>query len=304
MKNLIPIYLAITAFCIMSCMGEDPTIIHQLKENQLSTLKQTFELDLDIDGGTITVETDSGCKFNFDTKGFYIIGSEGYNIAKGKINIDIIEIFDKGTMAITGKHTMSGDSILISGGEFFLSGYQGDKSILNESTYSIEIPINLSGNFSEDMQLFTRFMEGDIQNTILDWRPSRNQSDYWGVFGQDDTSSYTLLVSGFGWFNCDRFMNDPRDRTELNILYPSKYKNKSTAVYLAIKNENNSLGMASQGIYPIGLDVHLIFTVEEDDQFLYQIISTKVSDEVYEFKSDNMNLANAVSLKNIINNLE
>lgn len=299
MKKLIAIYFVLSALCLLSCMGEDLTIIHQLKEKNLTSITKTFEVDLDLqtDGG-ININTDSGCQLNIDPKGFYAVGPE----LTGKINIEIIEIFDKGTMAITGKHTMSYDSILISGGEFFIRAYQGDKEIRTRVIFTVKIPVELTGDFSEDMQLFGAFSEKS--NTLLDWRLLLGPTENIGVFGQNDTTTYAIGFSEFGWFNCDRFFDDPRERIELNISYPSKFKDKSVAVYLAIKNENNSLGIANQGMYPIGLDVHLIFTVEDDDQFLYQILSTKVSDEAYRFESNKMQLANSEELKNIINALE
>jgi len=299
MKNLIPIYFLLCVFCILSCSKDDPTIIHKLKEKNLASITQTYEVDMDLntDGG-ITIVTDAGCKFNLDPKNFYSVLPE----LKGKINIDIIEIFDRGTMAITGKHTMSYDSILISGGEFFLSAYQGDNMIYSDDFISVEVPVELTGDFYEDMQLFSGGSEG--QNTLRDWRLIRGLPEILGVFGQDDTTSYSLVFSGFNWYNCDRFYDDPRERIYLDISYPSQFKNKSVAVYLAIKGEKNSLGLANQGLFPIGLDVHLIFTVEVDDQFLYQIITDKISDKTYKFDQDKMGLVNPAQLKDIINNLD
>jgi hypothetical protein len=300
MKNLIAICLLLSTFFMPSCTGDDPTIIHKLKEKNLVSITQTYELDMDTDGATLSFVSDAGSKYNIDSHGFILFRKDGGMKLKGKINIDLIEIFDRGTMAITGKHTMSHDSILISGGEFFLRAYQGENEIWSEAYNSVEIPVELTGDFSDQMQLFSAGSEAPM--SLLNWNLNRNI--FTGVTSPEDSSSYSVVFSGFRWNNCDRFYEDPRERISLDISFPSKYKNKSLAVYLAIKGEKNSLGIANQGMYPIGLDAHLIFTAEDDDQFIYQIISTEISDEAYSFNEDNMGKVNPEQLKDIINNLE
>ena len=286
----------IITICIVSCKA-DEEITSGLLEKNINSLVQTFTLDLDATGNQVTFETDAGSEFRFSKTGF----TENGAAVSGIIEIDIIEIFDKGSMAITGKHTMTDDSILISGGELFIRAYKSDNELDYDFTYRVEVPSNQSGNYSIKMQLFTG---GENLNSSQDWVSAPNISDTWGVFGQTDSSSYSLNLTGFGWFNCDRFYNDTRPLTELDILIPNQFDNDNSIVYLAIKGEQSSLGIATKGKYPIGLDVHLIFSAESEDQFLYQIISGQVSEDEYKFDRDKMQLVNSDELKGIINGLE
>jgi len=296
MKNFIPALCMLMAIGLFSC-SEDEKLTEGLKKQNLESLIQTFTFDLNSSNNDLSVETDAGCRFTFYPSGFECDGMP----VTGSVNIDIIEIFDKGTMAITGKHTMTEDAILISGGEFHIRAYQDNKNIDYNRSYIATIPSNLASPFSNEMQLFKG--GGDI-DTAQDWVLAPNATEQLGLFPQDD-STYFLILDGFEWFNCDRFMNDPRPTTELTIRVPTEFNSQNLTVYLAIQNEESSLGIANQGVFPIGLDVHLIFIAEQDDQFLYQIISTTVSDvDEYTFERKKMQTATPEELKKIVNGLQ
>lgn len=296
MKTINQIYLFAIAICLFSCQT-DEEITSGLMEDNLQSMTQTFTLDLNTTSNSVTFFTDAGCEFRFSKNGFTKNGEP----VSGEINVEVIEIFDKGTMAITGAHTMTDDSILISGGEFRVEAYQDGDDLDYDFTYRVEVPSSLSGDYSEDMQLFVM---QESMNISPNWISAPNISDIWGVFGQSDTSSYSLNLSGFGWFNCDKFLDDPRPRTKLDIKLPSQFDDDNSRVFLAIKGETSSLGVATLGKYPIGLDVHLIFIAEVENQFLYQIISGPVSEDEYKFDRDKMQSVNPDELKDIINGLE
>lgn len=292
-------FLLVITIGMFSCQS-DEGFTSGLMEDNLESLVQTFTLDLESTSNKLTFETDAGCTFIFSPQRFTFNGSE----VSGEISIDVIEIFDKGTMAITGKHTMTdNDSILISGGEFFIKAYQGEDILDYPSTYKVDVPIELSGTYSNKMQLFTG---GENFNSSQSWVSAPNISDTWGVFNQSDVQLpfYQLHLTGFQWFNCDRFVDDPRPSIDLDIKIPSEFDNQNSIVYLALKGEKSSLGIATKGKYPEGMDIHLIFVSEVDGQFIYQVISDTISDKEYKFDRDLMQSVTPDALKKVINELE
>ena len=299
MNKVLPILCMISIFTIYSCCDSDTTdSIVGLHENMLKSLTQTFEIDIDENSTSHSLETDAGCRIWFPSSSFTYQGNE----VVGKINIDVIEIFDKGTMALTGMTTTAGNEILISGGEFFIRAYQEENELDFEGTYSIRAPIYLTGNYSDEMTLFDRVNDPELGET---WSLVGDSTNSLRVRLAEGSEDYAISLEGFGWFNCDRFMNDPRFRLPLNIKVPAAYDNENSVVFFAIKTESSSLGDAIGFPIPRGLGIHLIFIADSDDDFLYQIISTTAShDEEYVFERIKMNEASEKELIDIINDLE
>jgi len=300
MKRSIHVCLLLISICILSCKSEEE-FSSGLKLENINSLVQTYKFDLDQPPCSLTFETEAGCEFIISKNGFLLEGRRVF----GEIEIDIIEIFDKGTMAITGKHTMADESLLISGGEFFINARQGNRNLDFKYSYKVNIPVDLTGGFSNNMQLFTG---GENLNSAQDWLSVPNVSDTWGVFNSREQGGfpdeYSIVLQDFQWFNCDKFFEDPRPTTELDLSLPSQFDNNNSIIYLAIKGEPSSLGNARRGKYPIGLDVHLIFMAEMNDEFLYQIISEQVSENEYKFDRDKMQTVSPEVMKDIINALE
>jgi len=297
MKKTIQFLFLIIIVCLLSCKA-DEDFTSGLKESNLNALVQKYSVDLDAVGNNVIIETDAGCTLRFSSTRFTHEG----NPVTGNVDIEVIEIFDKGTMAITGKHTMTDESILISGGEFFVKAYQGDNNLEYDFIYRIVVPTELTGGFTNGMDLFTG---GDEQNSSQNWVALPDSTGELGVFSQDGSSeTYLLFVTEFQWFNCDKFLDDPRPLIDLDVKVPSPFNQDNSIVYLAIKGEPSSLGIATQGKYPLGMEAHLIFASEVDDALLYQIISGALSEDEYKFERDKMQSATPAELKEVINNLE
>ena len=297
MNKVMPILLALCILCTLSCKKNDnQETINALHKEVLNSMIQTYEIDLDSPSSVYSFKTEAGCTVRFTSNDFLHNGSK----VTGKINFEIVEIFDKGDMALTGMVTQTDDEILISGGEMFIRAYQGDKDLEYKYAYSIIMPISLSGSYSEEMRVFTG---GDNLVSIEAWQIAPDSSDIWGVTNSEEI--YILGLQGFGWFNCDRYINDPRDKTILDIKVPTGFDHNNSVVYLAIKGESSSLCATATFPIPIGLEVHLIFISNTDDGLLYQIISTTVSDEEeYVFETGKMETATIDELTDIINMLE
>jgi hypothetical protein len=211
------------------------------------------------------------------------------NPVSGTVDLEYIEIFDKGTMAVTNKSTMGrmGDgnlSLLISGGEFYINATQNGQQLQINCGINLTIPTNLTNGFDPAMTLW----EGTVENDSLIWDEMDNESGQEnGVGGGENPTGgegvfYYAYFGNFGWTNVDRFYSDPRPKTTLLVDVPEGYDNQNSAVYISYDGEGNALakldtytneGYFSEhyGMLPIGLACHVIFVTEEDGQFRYAI---------------------------------
>ncbi|MEO8933353.1 MAG: hypothetical protein ABI295_03525, partial [Xanthomarina sp.] len=104
-------------------------------------------------------------------------------------------------------------------------------------------------------------------------------------------SSYFVIFDNFGWTNIDRFYNDPRPKTTINIAVPTGYNHMNSGVYLSYDGEDTGLaqldtydpitGLFSEhyGQIPIGLNCHLIFVTEADGNWRYAIKAVTIAED-------------------------
>ena len=189
----------------------------------------------------------------------------------GNVDLEYVEIFDRGDMIVTNKPTMgkvAGENrLLTSGGEFYVNVTQNGEQLTLICDMLLVVPTSLTGGTQNDMLPF----DGTIDaNGELLWEESTS-TEFW--IGESDfttAESYTALYSSFGWFNCDKFMNYPGPKTNITTLVPQGYGNGNSFVFQATSDFPNSLGNIS-GQYPVGLDSYFIFVTEENGKFRYAI---------------------------------
>lgn len=299
MKNLFHFIVFLFVLTLASCGDDNQGTQINLQKSTLESMVQTFEINGNVDSPQTGFTTAAGCKVSFVSNLFWLDGKK----VEGPFHIDVVEIFDRATMATTGRHTMAEEGLLISGGQFFINAYQGDKDLEYLSAYSIEIPAELTSAYSPDMQLF----EGGTELlSEEDWVLIEYvEGGVGSIVDPDSSESYNVFLREFGWFNVDRYYNDPRPKTELIVKVPSQYSGDKSVVYVAIKNEPNSLGIGTSGLYPIGLEIHLIFVSQSDSDYLYQIISTEVEEgKEYRFENSKIQTATLQELEAAIRALD
>lgn len=198
----------------------------------------------------------------------------------GQVNIEYIELFDKGSMLVTSKPTMgqmaNGDkNLLKSGGEFFIKATQNGVDLTTTTNISLSIPGSLTGGTQTGMLLWT----GDTSDADnLTWKVNP------AVAGAIDAFNNNYLVSfgSFGWTNVDKFYSDPRPKTTILSVAPSGYDNTNSSIYLSYDGEGlnqlakmdkflNGVFSEHYGQVPIGLLCHIIFVTEDNGQFRYAI---------------------------------
>jgi hypothetical protein len=246
--------------------------------------------------GMITLTSAKGVKININGNCLTKAG----NAATGAIDIDFVELFDKGNMLVTDKPTMGlmadgKKNLLISGGEFFIKATQGGVDLVNTCSINLVVPTNLTGGLDNAMTLWA----GNIdEEDNLVWREAKDGADGTGGKGgvQGEANNYYVTFGNFGWTNVDKFYSDPRPKTTILVDAPEGYDNDNCAIYLSYDGEGqNALakldtytaaGLFSEhyGQIPVGLACHIIFATEDNGQWRYAIKGVTIAaNQTYSF---------------------
>jgi hypothetical protein len=266
-----------------------------IREKGVSANKQKFTITAGT--GVVTITSAKGVKLNINGD---CLTKNGVAVT-GAVEIEYIELFDKGTMLITNKPTMGvmpdgKKNLLISGGEFFIKATQGGVELKTSCSMNLIVPTALTDGLDNAMTLWNGTID---DNGELAWRENKPNAD--GTGGgkggvQGEGANYYVTFGNFGWTNVDRFYSDPRPKTTLLVAAPTGYDNNNSAVYLSYDGEGtNALakldtytpaGLFSEhyGQIPIGLKCHVIFVTEDNGQWRYAIKAVTVAaNDVYTF---------------------
>lgn len=299
-------FLFLGTIAMVSCTNENttddneipnvPATATELKEvrtEALTKLKQTFTIN---EPGTITLTSAKGVKILINRD---YLRKNGVAVT-GIVNIEYVELFDKGRMLVANKPTMGlttdgKKNLLISGGEFYIKATQDGVALETLANITLLVPGSLTGGLETGMTLWTGNLE-DPENLV--WK---NAADATGTNGgkggvQGEGGNYYVSFGNFGWTNVDKFHNDSRPKTTILADVPEGYDNTNSAIYLSYDGEGqNALakldtytaaGLFSEhyGQIPIGLACHVIFATEDNGQWRYAIKAVTVTAEsVYTF---------------------
>jgi hypothetical protein len=270
------------------------TELKEVRTEALTKLKQTFTITEA--SGSVTLTSAKGVKLMINRD---YLRKNGIAVT-GPINIEYVELFDKGHMLVANKPTMGLTSdgkknLLISGGEFYIKATQDGIALESLATMTLLVPASLTGGLETGMLLWTGNLE-DPENLV--WT---NIADAAGTNGgkggvQGEGGNYYVSFGNFGWTNVDKFYNDPRPKTTILVDAPEGYDNTNSAIYLSYDGEGqNALakldtytaaGLFSEhyGQIPIGLACHVIFATEDNGQWRWAIKGVTVAaNDVYTF---------------------
>ena len=323
MKNLKHILgtLLLTALVFTSCTKNDnddlviPATAQEfdaIKEQALDALTQSFQFNAE--DGSVNFTSDKGVEI-------YINGgclTKNGVAVTGAVELEFVELFDKGNMLTTNKPTMgilpSGDkALLISGGEFFVQATQNGVALETNCGFQMNIPADLTGGADNAMILWNGIIDAEGE---LAWAEEKRDgaNGQGGVFAEGN--QYYGFFQSFGWSNVDRFYNDARPKTTILVAIPTGYDNTNSSVYLSYDGEAPALarldtydaqtGLFSEhyGQIPIGLECHVIFATEDGGDWKYAIKAvTIVANGVITFTEGETSVATEAQLTTIINNL-
>lgn len=322
LKNIFGLLLMTTLIftsCTKSDDGENPIFegpsqeeFNALFEDALNNNTQTFQFNAE--DGWINLTSDNGVSIGINSNCLTLNGDP----VTGTVDLEYVELFDKGSMLTTNKPTMgvmpNGDkALLISGGEFYIEATQNGTPLDISCDIQLGIPGDLTGGIDNDMILWTGTIDEDGN---LAWEEDKREDANGenGIFIEGNL--YYAFVGDFGWTNVDRFYNDPREKTTILVDAPEGYDNTNCAIYLSYDGEDSGLanldtydsntGLFSEhyGQIPIGLECHVIFVTEENGNYKYAIKGVTISEnETITFTEDETSVVTETQLINIINNL-
>jgi hypothetical protein len=310
MKNLNKIGILVLGAIVMASCSKDsetavsetaapvPTQAQFANIRQVALLNQTQNFTMTAGTGLVTLTSAKGVQIKINGNNL----TKNGNPVTGNIDVKFIEIFDKGTMLVTNKSTMGlmlngNQSILKSGGEFYVNATQGGVPLVSTGTIQLVVPSNLSATAIDNTMLFWVGETADPENIV--WKrdvATPIGGAQGGAVGFNQVA-YTATFGNFGWCNIDRFYNDPRPKTQILAAVPTGYNNTNSAVYLSVDGEgNNQLAKFDTynattlqfsehyGQIPIGLVCHIIFATAEGSQWRYAIKAvTTTAGAVYTF---------------------
>ncbi|WP_026712508.1 hypothetical protein [Flavobacterium daejeonense] len=256
--------------------------------------RNTQNFTMTAGNGVVTLTSAKGVKL-------YINGdclTKNGNPVTGQVDIEYIELFDKGNMLVTNKPTMGimpdgNRNLLISGGEFFIKATQDGKELTTGCNITLMVPADLTGGVDNAMTLWKGIIDDEGN---LAWEDARNDGANGKGGVQAEGNNYYVSFGNFGWTNVDKFYSDPRPKTTILADAPEGYDNTNSAIYLSYDGEGtNALakldtytteGLFSEhyGQIPIGLACHVIFVTEENGNWRYAIKGVTVqANDVYTF---------------------
>lgn len=304
------ILLFLSSFLIISCSDTEnkivvvgnsiSTTLKTLFNQNTSDLIQTFQMSAA--DNVITITSSQGVKLEITRS---CLRKNNLNVT-GIVDIEFIEIFDKGTMLVTNKPTLgmvgTEKHLLTSGGEFYINATQGGEQLTLACSLFLNVPTSITGGTDNNM---TGFLGNEDANGNIIWDTSTS-NEFWGAsLSPGAAETYNTFVSKFGWFNCDKFISFPNGRTKITAYVPQEYGNGKSLIFLAAKNFPNSLGQTS-GTYPIGLECSLIFVAENNGSFKYAIKQNTVltANHQVTFEPSEMATETTAEMITIINALQ
>src|SRR5690554_111548 len=258
-----------------------------IRNQALENITQNFQFNAD--DGNITLTSSNGVKISINGS---CLTKDG-DAVTGLVDLEYVEIFEKGNMITTNKPTMgmmpNGDkALLLTGGEFFLEATQDGVALETNCYMHLEVPTALTGGPDNAMILWYGNIDEDGD---LTWEEADVDAAGQGNGVFIETAQYYAMFNQFGWTNIDRFYNDPRPKTTINVAVPTGFNNKNSAIYLSYDGEDTGLahldsfdpvsGLFSEhyGQIPIGIECHLIFVTEEDGNWRYAVKPMTISED-------------------------
>jgi hypothetical protein len=211
-----------------------PVFSLQTNLSTTSLLSEPVKDSCEINANAITVLLTNGLQLTFPPLCF--VNNLG-QLVDGKVYIEARLIKTKGDMVLLNKPTTSNGSMLVSGGEVFVSVSKNGQQLQLAPNTKFYIRY-ADAPTSQQMKLFYGIESSSV--TQVNWVPGTNSTDTIGISSQ----FYEIASSHLRWINCDYFYDTVGiTRSSISATLPSNYTNANTAVFLVFKEYRSVLGM-------------------------------------------------------------
>jgi hypothetical protein len=288
-----------------------------VRDAALQTSKQNFNMTAGT--GIVTFTSAKGVTISINSNCL----TKNGNAVTGAVDIEYVELFEKGKMLVTNKPTVGmlsngNKELMKSGGEFFIKATQGGVDLVSTCMITLKVPGNLTGNVDPAMTIW-QGVNADTENLVwrkLDFGP--NGAVGGGVDGNGLTNTYTVSFGNFGWTNVDKFYSDPRPKTTILVGAPAGFDNTNCAIYLSYDGEGQNqlakldtyitatnLFSEHYGQIPVGLNCHIIFATSSGTNWKYAIKGvTTTANAVYNFTEAETQIVTEAQLVAAINAIQ
>lgn len=295
-KNSFVILLAGLGLFLASCKKEYTEYPVDLpSENELKTffdertLSATQYFSAIADTSNIIVGK-QGTIITIAPKAFYTGKLSSPVLVKGNVSVELVEVYSRADMVMMNKTTMgklvNGKlSAMSSGGFYRLNITQNGKAV---NVFKGKLIVSLPKSKSKNENLLMGEFEGtfDTEGDIV-WK----QVDDSVKTAIDSLAGgyYTIADTTFGWTNVDRFFEDPRPKTTLNVKLPNGFDNTNTKVFVTYDGQPTALAnldvFTNEGYFsehygqiPIGMQIHIIAMTRISGKLHYNIVPATIED--------------------------
>lgn len=254
-------------------------ILGNFIQDQLNDRTQNFTLS----GGSGIIIGQSGTYIQFNNA--FVMPNGGQ--VTGDVELEMIEIFDKGSMILTQKTTIADlggvFAPLESGGELYLAATQNGTDLKKNpnGTILVKMPVlntALSpqpgmalyyGNTGSESDAFT-WTEADSATVT----PCRDSSSF-------STENYCFYTDSLQWINVDKLANNPAPTTPLQLTLPPGYTTTNTIAAISFDGVNMAAAMDQNFASPfdisIGMPIHIVVIAENAGALEFAIIPITVA---------------------------
>ena len=266
---------------------------------KVQTLSEIYSVDAEQGGNIIT---DHRTILTIPASAFmYPDGA----IATGAVEIDFLEIYDKGLMIMYNKPTVSNGRLLESDGVFNISATQNGQNLLIRKGYDLRLRVpNEEPNNA--MQLFYGGEE-NIENVDgFNWTPVNRDGSTANTIGinewawQDSLDNwfdfgYEFFTDSLTWINIDVFKDIPEDqKTDVCVELPEIYTNTNTVTFMVFRDFDSVVSLYGDsesklfcepyGLTPIGFNVtFVVISSQGDDTYHFGIADATIVKDHLEY---------------------
>lgn len=191
------------------------------------------------------------------------------NPITGQVTLEFFEAYNRVDMATANKPTMGYISpgvyeMLETGGQFYINLKQGSNKLTTACAVQVSVPAAETGGIDMEMSAFRGTVNPEMglswrRDSTLNMKPNFNEN--W----------YDLQIPDLGWFNIDKYMNDPRPKTSVACNFPPELSGNPVVLLI---DKAGTRGMSYvYGMMPVGMECYLIMVSAKDGKYQW-IINT------------------------------
>jgi hypothetical protein len=207
----------------------------------------------------------------------------------GQVDIEFLEIYNKGLLVMYNVPTISNGQLLISDGVFNITARQGGEELLLAAGKKLRFQVP---DETPNPEMIIFYGDNDGPNQDFNWTPAtqdgtatwvRASISEWAF--QDSTNQwfdfgYEFFIDQLTWINVDIFKDIPEgERTDVCVELPEIYTNTNTQVFMIFRDINGVLAMLGNAetmlfcepysLTPIGYDVTFVVISHQGDEIFH-----------------------------------